>query len=161
MKIFRSFVFQFGIGMILSFGVMSAMESRSWSGFLGAGAVALFFVVFASGRAALDAKKKSVNVAGLVVCASCLLVIVGLLLNGVERIYLVNGDSYPRFLARDAGALNYEGLDRLHKTQCQHEFMEVYQKSDFWVIRCGMMYLQGHTFVSSTNPYAELEGQKR
>lgn len=78
--------------------------------------------------------------------------IVGLL-TVAERLYLVNGTQYPRFLARDVGAVRFEDLDELRAASCHGEPVEVYPKAGYWVLRCGVAYFEGHTFISHTNPF--------
>ncbi|MBA9846847.1 hypothetical protein DEE89_12110 [Ralstonia pickettii] len=70
----------------------------------------------------------------------------------LERLYLVNGSSYPSFLAEDAGNLDEVGLAKLRATSCKDESVEVYKKDDVWVLRCGFAYYQGHTYISHTDP---------
>ncbi len=78
------------------------------------------------------------------------------LLSVAERLYLVNGAHYPRFLAKDVGAVGMDGLDRLRVTKCGGEPVEVYAKDDYWVLRCGVAYIPGHTFISHTDPFENL-----
>ncbi|WP_426400978.1 hypothetical protein ACN9M1_27790 (plasmid) [Ralstonia sp. R-29] len=80
------------------------------------------------------------------------------LLTVAERFYLVNGTQYPRFLARDVGAVRFEDLDALRTESCHGEPVEVYSKTDYWVLRCGLAYFEGHTFISRTNPF---DGDRR
>lgn len=85
------------------------------------------------------------------ITGAALLMLAGLLLTA-ERLYLVNGATYPTFLAEDLGSIDANTLEYLHKTHCSGEPMEIYRKRDFWVIRCGVAYLEGHTFISHTDP---------
>ncbi|AXV99247.1 hypothetical protein CJO80_27230 (plasmid) [Ralstonia solanacearum] len=78
------------------------------------------------------------------------------LLTVAERMYLVNGEHYPRILARDVGVVGLDGLDGLRVSACDGEPLEVYAKADYWVLRCGVAYFQGHTFISHTDPFAGL-----
>ncbi len=81
------------------------------------------------------------------------------LLTVAERLYLVNGGQYPRFLAQDVGAVDQNGLDGLRVASCNGEPIEVYAKADYWVLRCGVAYFEGHTFISHTDPFANLGRQ--
>ncbi|WP_052321801.1 hypothetical protein [Ralstonia sp. A12] len=71
-----------------------------------------------------------------------------------ERLYLVNGAQYPRPLATDVGAVRFEDLDGLRVGSCNGEPVEVYPKTGYWVLRCGVAYSAGHTFISHTDPFA-------
>lgn len=71
-----------------------------------------------------------------------------------ERVLLVNGPTYPKYLAEDLGNIDASILEYLHRTHCKGEPMEIYRKRDFWVMRCGVVYLEGHTFISHTDPTA-------
>jgi len=75
------------------------------------------------------------------------------LLTVAERLYLVNGTQYPQFPAGDVGAVRFEDLDGLRAASCHGEPVEVYPKAGYWVLRCGVVYFEGHTFISHTNPF--------
>jgi hypothetical protein len=70
----------------------------------------------------------------------------------LERVYLVNGSSYPRLLAEDVGNVDEAGLAKMRATTCKDEPVEVYKKDEIWVLRCGFAYYQGHTYISHTDP---------
>lgn len=72
-----------------------------------------------------------------------------------ERVILVNGTSYPRALADDAGSVDLAELQRLRTTTCKDEPIEVFPKNGYWILRCGFSYYQGHTFVSRTDPFGK------
>ncbi|WP_196303110.1 hypothetical protein [Ralstonia solanacearum] len=78
------------------------------------------------------------------------------ILSVAERLYLVNGSYYPRFLAKDVGAVGFDGLDRLRLSACGGEPVEVYSKSAYWVLRCGVAYMPGNTFISHADPFESL-----
>lgn len=84
--------------------------------------------------------------------------IVGLLAVA-ERLYLVNGAQYPRFLAKDVAAVPFDDLDGLRVLSCNGELLEVYPKANYWVLRCGFAYFEGHTFISHTDPFGNLSRQ--
>ncbi|MCM3583767.1 hypothetical protein M3795_25180 [Ralstonia pickettii] len=79
-------------------------------------------------------------------------VVIAGILATAERMYLVHGRTYPRFLATDAGSVDRAGLMKLRATACKAEPIEVYEKADFWVLRCGVVYYQAHTYISQTDP---------
>ncbi|CAJ0809564.1 hypothetical protein LMG19083_04964 [Ralstonia psammae] len=55
---------------------------------------------------------------------------------------------------KDLGAVEFEGLERLRVSECNGELLEVDPKTEFWVLRCGYDYFQGHTFISHADPSA-------
>ncbi len=79
--------------------------------------------------------------------------VVGLLVVA-ERLYLVNGAQYPRFLAKDVGPVRLDDIDRRRGFSCNGEPLEVYAKTDYWVLRCGFAYFEGNTVISYTDPFA-------
>lgn len=159
MKGMKGPIFQIGIGLWFSLAVMAGIESRSWGAFLAPFYIGLFFVALGLASDARRSGRRPWQVAGNVVIAGCGLLFVGSLMNTAERLYLVNGQSYPRLLARDVGAADKATLDNLHRNQCKGELMEIYgKKGGLWVIRCGFSWVGGHTFVSDTNPYGDKLG---
>lgn len=73
-----------------------------------------------------------------------------------ERLYLVNGAHSPSFLAKDVGTVDMDGLGRLRASECGSEPIEVYAKASYWVLRCGVAYIPGRTFISHTDPFENL-----
>ena len=68
------------------------------------------------------------------------------ILSVIERLYVVNGNSYPRWLAQgELGRMNDADLLSLRATECKHEPIEVFQKEGFFVLRCGMMLFERST----------------
>lgn len=152
---------QIVIGMFFSIGVMAAIDSRSWSASFGPVCVGLFFMALALSMNAMDSKRATLKTTGIAVSIACMLVFVGAILSVGERVYLVNGKTYPRFLATDIGAANHDTLDRLRHAQCRGSLMEIYGKTnDEWVIRCGLSWIGGHTFVSRADPDAGILGSR-
>ncbi|CAH2782572.1 MAG: hypothetical protein PPHEINF_2009 [uncultured Paraburkholderia sp.] len=156
-------MFQLSIGGLLGLGAISGIEARSWGSFLSMALIALYLFAFAASRQAARASRRPVRIAGNTATAVCAALLVGMFLLVAERVYLVNGSSYPRWFAHDLGAANYSDLDRLQGTECKGEGMEIYGKHDNrWVIRCGFSWIDGRTYISSTNPYGHmLDGIKQ
>jgi hypothetical protein len=149
--------FQLSIGAWLGLGAVAGIEGRSWGSFGAFALVAAYFFAIGASRQAGRSTRPPVRIAGNVVWVACALLFVGLILSTVERLYLVNGSSYPRFLAHDLGAANYSTLENLRLNQCKGQGMEIYGKRDnLWVIRCGFTWMEGHTYVSTTNPYGHM-----
>lgn len=157
MKGMKGPMFQLGIGIWFSMAAIAGIESRSWGAFSGPFVIGVFFLAIGLASDARRSQRRPLRVAGAIVMVACALIFLGALLNSAERVYLVNGSSYPSFLGRDLGAADYKTLDRLHENQCKGDGMEIYGKADGkWVIRCGFLWLDGHTFISSTNPYGDV-----
>jgi hypothetical protein len=157
------FIAQLGIGMWLSFGVMAGIESKSWGPFFGPALIGLFFLVSMVSLDATRAAGRAIQNAGRIALTLCALLFAVALLLGIERLYLLHGSTYPRFLAHDLGAVNYQRLLELDKNECKgHGPTEIIGKSNgVWVLRCGDLWTDGHTFISSTNPFADFQGYKQ
>ncbi|ARU24606.1 hypothetical protein RSSE_p0411 (plasmid) [Ralstonia solanacearum] len=50
--------------------------------------------------------------------------------------------------------MRFEDLDGLRMGLCKGEPVEVYPKTGYWVLRCGIAYFEGRTFISHTDPFA-------
>ncbi len=143
-------------------GVTAGIEGRSWSAFFGPASIGLFLAVLALSIGAMGSKHSGLRVTGLFVSLACLVVFAGAILNVGERLYLVNGKTYPHFLARNIGAASHATLDRLQLADCKGTGMEIYGKADHeWVIRCGFSWFGGHTYLSSTDPFGGMLGSQR
>jgi len=77
------------------------------------------------------------------------------LLTVAERLYLVNGAQYPRFLARDVGA------GRFRRSGCTACCLVPWRAGGGLpegrllgpALRCGVF--EGHTFISHADPFAQ------
>lgn len=77
------------------------------------------------------------------------------MLSALEWIYLVNGTSYPRWLAQgELGRVNDADILRLRATECKHAPVEVFPKDGFVVLRCGMMFYEPSTKTFIADAYA-------
>ncbi len=157
MKGIKGFGTQFAIGTWLSLAVCMGIMSRSWSSFWTLAAIGGFFAAGSLAGAATKSPRKPLRVLGRIGLCAFLLVMVGALLNTAERVYLVNADSYPRFLARNLGTADMHTLERLHAKECKGMGIQVYEKTNYtWVIRCGFDWFGGHTYISNADPYRAL-----
>lgn len=60
-----------------------------------------------------------------------------------ERTYLEKGQSYPRWLASgQLGNVDDVALGRLRETSCSSAPIEIFQKRDFVVLRCGYFWYE-------------------
>ncbi|WP_216430267.1 hypothetical protein [Arcanobacterium phocae] len=69
-----------------------------------------------------------------------------------ERFFFFDCGTYESFIGIFAGSVDRAGLMKLRATECKAEPIEVYEKADFWVLRCGVVYYQAHTYISQTDP---------
>lgn len=149
---------QLCLGLWLAMGVALGIIGRSWENFFGLACVAVFFGIGFWASAARKAKRESGAKSGLadtvsilyVLSLSC--VVVASLLFTLERVYLVNGDGYPKFLASgDLGSVEETGLFGAADAVCRNGVMsEIYIKpNNRALIRCGMFWYQGKTYTAS------------
>lgn len=80
-----------------------------------------------------------------VIGAALAVIAVGVL-GAIERVYLVNADTYPRWLASgELGDANNVDLLRLRETACKAAPIEIFQKRDLVVLRCGFALYEPST----------------
>ncbi|EMP3151668.1 hypothetical protein WDX82_005125 [Salmonella enterica] len=172
MKGLKNQTAQISIGLWLAMAAFFGTMTRSWETFGAFLAVAVFFGglgfagVFISGelfkRSGLKGRfwtftDKAVRALGYAYLAFFFIGIAAALVGGLERLYLVNGDSYPRFLAKNLGTADMHTIDALRAKECKGESIDVYEKTgNVWVIRCGFSWIDGKTYVSNADPYREL-----
>lgn len=78
-----------------------------------------------------------------------MLVIAALALGVAERVYLVNGSSYPSWMAgAELGEVAMARIVALWNSECRHCPVEVFRKSNGAVLRCGDFW-----FMPSTRTY--------
>ncbi|MFZ6774555.1 hypothetical protein ACO0LB_17770 [Undibacterium sp. SXout7W] len=144
-------------GLWCAMGVGLGILSRSWVMF---GSFMLVACFLASGTwAARSMKSENVAVrrgATTVAIIYIMLVCFGFLMT-IERIYLVNGSSYPGWLVRkDVGNFNDDGVGNIHqisdfsKAYCPSGGMEVFGKDNgLYVMRCGgMLWYEANTYTA-------------
>lgn len=80
------------------------------------------------------------------VIGAALAVIAVAVLGTIERVYLVSADTYPRWLASgELGGVDDTELLRLRETACKAAPIEIFQKRDFVVLRCGFALYEPST----------------
>lgn len=153
----NTLLWQVVIGMWLAMAAYIGITARSWNAFLSFVYVAAFFTAWGGANALARSGHKALRVVGFAGRCAFSLVILGVLALGIEQLYLVNGESYPRFMAKNIGTADMHTLDRLQETTCEGRMVRVYPKANYtWVIRCGDDWFSGHTFISNADPYREL-----
>lgn len=172
MKGLKNQTAQIVIGLWFAMAAFLGTMARSWETFIAFLSVAAFFGglgfagVFISGelfkRSGLKGRfwtfaDTAVRAVGYAYLALFFIAIAASLLAGIERLYLVNGDSYPRFLAKNLGTADMHTIDALRAKECKNTGIDVYEKAgNVWVIRCGFSWLDGKTYISNADPYREL-----
>jgi len=132
--------------MALGFSVMS----KSWSTLLNLAAVGLFFAVGTWASSSLKDGRPGVR--RLAIALSCFFfgVILFGFISTVERLYLVNGATYPAWLAkRDLGTLPQDALMRFTGGPDCKGGAEIFDKEDGnSVIRCGgFLWYESKTYT--------------
>lgn len=142
---------QIFFGLILSMAIGGAVWDKSWSPvrfWLAFGVIAWLPSI---GGRMLKAQRLSVRRVGkLLLAAFAAVVLIGVL-DIAERIYLVNGDSYPAWLTqRDIGPVTRATFGHLAMNECKGRWpIQGYPKAgDVMVYRCGFDWLGGHTFIA-------------
>lgn len=149
-------LWQISIGLWLSMAIALGIMGRSLSTFGWILAIGAFFVGGGLAGEAARSERKPLRMFGKIASVFFALIIVGAVLNTLERVYLVNAETYPRFLARDMGAADMKAIDMLRAKECKGEPVEIYPKQDeTWVMRCGFSWFNGHTYISSVDPFVE------
>lgn len=161
MKGLKGPLWQISIGLWLGMAVFLGIVGRSWQAFAGYLAFAAFFIGAGLAAEAARSQRKPLRILGKIGCIAAALVIVGAVLNTAERLYLVNADSYPRFLARNLGTADMHTIDRLRANECKDHPVEVFEKKNYtWVMRCGFSWIDGHTYISNADPFRELRKER-
>lgn len=142
------FTTQLTLGCWFGLAVAAAILARSWEPFWSFGAVGCFVAVFLAAVHAMRSPRSNVRTASKAILAGFFLVMVAGLLLGVERVYVVNGSSYPAWLATaDLGAVEKRIL--APAPGCEGEPTEIYQKDNgLVVLRCGLLWYEGHTYLA-------------
>ncbi|WP_156350195.1 hypothetical protein [Achromobacter sp. 2789STDY5608633] len=156
MNSFKGPLAQISFGLWFSIAIFVGITGRSWQAFGVYCLIGLFFIGLGLAAEALRSKHKALRTLGLAGCAVALAIFIGGLLAGIERLYLVNADSYPSFLASEKNLASPAELDQLRANECPDEVLTIYEKSNGWVIRCGDFWFDGPTFLSSVDPYQSI-----
>lgn len=155
-------LWQVVIGMWLSMAAYIGIVARSWDTFFSFVYVAAFFAAWGAANALMRSGRKPLRVLGIVGSCAFGLVMFGGMLLGAERVYLMNAQSYPHFMAQNLGTADYHTIERLQAYECKGSVVEVFEKANYnWVIRCGQTWLTGHTYISNADPYRALRNESK
>lgn len=159
--LFKGPFWQISVGLWLSMAVFFGITGHSWETFFSMAGFAAFFIAGSLSGELIKSQIRAVHAAGIVGVIAFFVVIVGGVLIGLERIYLVTADSYPRFLTQNLGTADMKTLDMLRAKDCKGKAVEVFEKANnTWIIRCGFAWYDSHTYVSNANPLRELSQER-
>lgn len=148
MNLFSKFTNQILLAILLGVLTFLSIVGQTFTLLLSALLIYCFFAFGALSLHAITANKKPLRVLGVVGIVSFALVIIGTLLNTLERGYLVNGDSYPTFLGTDIGQVDLTKFIDLTETECKGMGAGSYAKENgIVVVRCGDSWFSGKTFI--------------
>lgn len=155
---------QINLGALLGVAAFLGILQRSWESFFSVAGIAAFLAGGLLAAQWVLSPRRPLRVLGGIGCVAFCAVIIGWFLITAERMYLVNGSSYPTFLATDVGHVDSKQAEALRVgEQCHDQVLEIFEKTDFWILRCGYSYFDGHTFIShGAHPFADLyEGETK
>lgn len=152
---------QIAIGLWLSLAAVISIESHTLNG-IGLWSL-MGAVLIGPGIAARYLKLPNRSRIGTKLAGLALILALGCValavFTGVERLLLVNADSYPRWMATGVlpGKVTGEQVGDLHKTSCKGEPIEILRKSDGYVLRCGLWWPGSHTYLAASleRPYGD------
>jgi hypothetical protein len=147
----RGFSTQLVCGLWLGFAAFAGIVTRSWASLM---SIALFGAflsppVFASGCLSAQHRwARRVGALGLAAFAGAILLGIALT---IERLYFVNADSYPEFMATRLKG-DASDAEVLKAANCVP--MEILEKENGWLIRCGLLRINGPVFLTSKFPFS-------
>lgn len=138
------------LSMAAAFGIMSrSVETASSTLIVGA----VFTAPMFAARGVSSANKALRWLSRAIIFGVAAFLLVGLL-STIERVYLVNGKTYPRWLARgELGRVDDAALGRLRATDCKNDPIEIFQKDGFVVLRCGFAWYEPSTKTFIADSY--------
>jgi Na+/melibiose symporter-like transporter len=148
--------YQIATGLWGSLAVALGIWGRSWEAMTGplmAGVIGFIPVIALSG---VKSERSGVRAASRILGWAFLVFMLFGLFNVVERIYLTNGASYPRWLATAELKVDRTAWKHLRIEECRNEAIEVLEKDNgSYVLRCGMFWYNSKTFITSLNPFTK------
>lgn len=147
----RGFSTQLVCGLWLGFAAFAGIVTRSWASLM---SIALFGAFFIAPSICLWMLKRQhrwarrVGALGLAAFAGAILLGIALT---IERLYFVNADSYPEFMATRLKG-DASDAEVLKAANCVP--MEILEKENGWLIRCGLLRINGPVFLTSKFPFS-------
>ncbi|WP_262145314.1 hypothetical protein [Serratia ficaria] len=118
---------------------------------------AFFAVLFLSGDARRSNSRKW-QLIGKVIGGIYAVFFLMLIIVTSERLWLVNGTSYPEFLGTVKEGITIDSPEMMNGV-CRTE-SQFYQRGNKWVIRCGFDWLTGKTIITHTSPFPDVGTKK-
>lgn len=146
----KGFSSQLGTGLWFGFAAFAGIQTRSWNSVLSIVSVGCFFAVPAICGAMVKHQRKTIRRFGQVGLAAFGGAVLLAMALTVERLYAVNAVSYPELLAT---RLKGDDSDAAVLQSAQCVPMEVWEKTNGWLIRCGLTWLNGPVFLTSKHPF--------
>jgi hypothetical protein len=147
----RGFSTQLVCGLWLGFAAFAGIVTRSWASLM---SIAALFGAFLCPSICLWMLKRQhrwarrVGALGLAAFAGAILLGIALT---IERLYFVNADSYPEFMATRLKG-DASDAEVLKAANCVP--MEILEKENGWLIRCGLLRINGPVFLTSKFPFS-------
>ncbi|QNM95440.1 hypothetical protein [Chitinimonas koreensis] len=145
---------QVAVAFWISAAVVLAVLSRTWSA--AAVPLAAGFLMMAPGLAARGRTSinKTLRVVSGIVQAVWWVSVAMIVVGGAERLYYINGATYPRWLITgELQQLGIDGINQLRATECRGRFpVEVTRKEDGYLVRCGVMWWDSKTYFTVFDP---------
>jgi hypothetical protein len=147
----RGFSTQLVCGLWLGFAAFAGIVTRSWASLM---SIAPFRCLFIAPSICLWMLKRQhrwarrVGALGLAAFAGAILLGIALT---IERLYFVNADSYPEFMATRLKG-DASDAEVLKAANCVP--MEILEKENGWLIRCGLLRINGPVFLTSKFPFS-------
>lgn len=147
----RGFSTQLVCGLWLGFGAFAGIVTRSWASLMSIALFGAFFIAPSIFLWMIKRQHRWTRRAGaLGLAAFACAILLGIALT-IERLYVVNADSYPEFMAtRLKGDASDAGI--LKAANCVP--MEILEKKNGWLIRCGLLRINGPVFLTSKPPFS-------
>lgn len=159
--LFKGPFWQITVGLWLSMAVFFGITGHSWEAFFSMLSMAAFFIGGALAGELTKSQIKALRIAGKIGAIAFFAVLAGVFLMGLERVYLVTADSYPRSLTQNLGTADTKTLDMLQAKECKGKLVEVFAKANnTWVIRCGFLWHESHTYISNADPFREVRQER-
>lgn len=151
---------QLSIGLWLALAVGIGILSRSWEAAAAPLLAGTFFLAPTFAWRGIGVTNAPLRIVSWLVVIGWVIAFLMMFFGTVERLYYVNGDSYPRWLAtgelqKPANGANV--IDELRNGPCKDAGIEITGKRDgVYVIRCGFSWYDSKTYLANFDPMPTL-----
>ncbi|HEY8095832.1 MAG TPA: hypothetical protein VIE65_07010 [Methylobacter sp.] len=147
---------QVSIGLWLSLAVGMGITSQSMAFAIAPLIAGMFFMTPSFALRAIRVQRPIIKSLGKFVMLMWILLVIFSGLEFIERLYVVNGSSYPKWLATaelDKSMVGWKNLMPLHDRECNHQPFEIYEKANGqYVLRCGLAWHESKTYIANFDP---------